>query len=403
LPLQPLRPVVGYDQPRSRVRLRSSVGDPWKVLGVDQGASPAEIKRAYRRRALKEHPDVNKAPDAKERWQELSQAYDILSDPEKMKVWRMAQRRGAAGGARGPRQQWGGAAPKGPRQAAMDAEYDTGGDSFGSIFGDLLEGLGREVGGEGSGAVGKARKAGAYVLEELLDFLEGSGGGRSPGAGAPGDDGSRPAEELSAAREELAALRQLEETLQQELATWTQKAELAQKAGNADEELQAMRKVFDGRERRSNIRRRALRAEERVEYLEKVLFEFESKQKRKRQQADVPGMYTITHDRTKVAPSEELSTTWVAELAKGASVRVVEVVRREKDKRVRARLDSPAGWISLLNTESGYRWAERVGPSERAGAGPGTGTAASTPAPAPRPAFDADAALAELKRKRAGA
>jgi len=227
------------------------------------------------------------------------------------------------------------------------------------------------------------------VLEELLDFLEGRGA-----AGAEAD-GSRPAEELRTTREELAALRQLEETLRSESAAWESRAEAARASGDGDGELEAMRKVFDARERRSNIRRRALRAEERVEYLEKVVFELERK-RQGRSQADSPGTYAVLHDRTKVAATAALSDSWLAELPKGTLVEVSEVVCREQDKRVRGRLESPAGWISLLNTETGYRWAER-----RAPAAPGASGAAEPKAPA-RPDFDANAALAELKRRRAG-
>jgi len=243
------------------------------------------------------------------------------------------------------------------------------------------------------------------VLEELLDFLEGT---RSTG-----DDLSRPAEELRAAREELTTLQELDASLRNESETWTKKAELAKDAGNANEELAAMRKVFDARERRKNVRRRALRAEENVEYLERVVFESEKRKQAKTrtrprgqdEEVDLPGMYTVVHDRTKVAPGEELSNVFVAELSKGASVRVVEVVIRNQDKRVRGRLESPAGWISLLNTETGYRWASR---DEKASAGGSGGTggfsgaAAEWPRPSPKPSFDADAALEELKRSRPG-
>jgi curved DNA-binding protein len=49
---------------------------------VERGATPAEIQRAYRKLARTYHPDVNKDPGAEERFKEISEAYDVLSDPE---------------------------------------------------------------------------------------------------------------------------------------------------------------------------------------------------------------------------------------------------------------------------------------------------------------------------------
>ena len=56
--------------------------DFYEVLGVERGADQSEIQRAYRRLARHNHPDVNKDPDAEERFKEISEAYDVLSDPE---------------------------------------------------------------------------------------------------------------------------------------------------------------------------------------------------------------------------------------------------------------------------------------------------------------------------------
>ncbi|CAI5524311.1 unnamed protein product [Closterium sp. Naga37s-1] len=55
---------------------------PYDVLGVPRGASQKEIKSAFRRLALKYHPDVNKAPDAQQRFVRIKQAYQTLTDPD---------------------------------------------------------------------------------------------------------------------------------------------------------------------------------------------------------------------------------------------------------------------------------------------------------------------------------
>jgi len=61
--------------------------DFYGVLGVAKTASGGTIKEAYRRLAVRYHPDRNKSPDAEEKFKEVSQAYFVLSDAEKRTLY----------------------------------------------------------------------------------------------------------------------------------------------------------------------------------------------------------------------------------------------------------------------------------------------------------------------------
>lgn len=104
--------------------------DYYKILGVERGADEKAIKSAYRKLARKYHPDVNKGQDA--RFKEISEAYEVLSDPEKRRRYDTLgpdwQRYAQPG------------APTGQPGAGFHVEYGDAGefsDFFRTIFGDM--------------------------------------------------------------------------------------------------------------------------------------------------------------------------------------------------------------------------------------------------------------------------
>jgi molecular chaperone DnaJ len=111
--------------------------DFYDVLGVSRKASQDEIKKSYRDLARKYHPDRNPDdPKAEERFKEVGQAYDTLSDPEKRKEYDAGGIFGGIPGSRG----FPGGFPGGAGGGGFAADL---GDIFGSIFG-----RGREPGGQ---------------------------------------------------------------------------------------------------------------------------------------------------------------------------------------------------------------------------------------------------------------
>jgi molecular chaperone DnaJ len=95
--------------------------DYYGILGVRRGADQDEIKKAYRRLARELHPDVNPDPQTQERFKEITQAYEVLSDPGKRQMYDMGADPFAQAGAGG-----GGFAAGFPFSDIMDAFFGTG-------------------------------------------------------------------------------------------------------------------------------------------------------------------------------------------------------------------------------------------------------------------------------------
>ncbi|GAA1389552.1 molecular chaperone DnaJ [Luteococcus peritonei] len=111
--------------------------DYYEILGVERDASAEQIKKAYRRMAMKVHPDVATEPDAAEKFKQVQEAYEVLSDPQKKSI------------------------------------YDRGGDPMGGGFGGMP--------GGGFGGFGQAGGfAGGFDFTNLVDAMFGQQASRGP-------------------------------------------------------------------------------------------------------------------------------------------------------------------------------------------------------------------------------
>ncbi len=110
--------------------------DYYKVLGVARNASDADLKKSYRRLAMKFHPDRNTGnPDAEEKFKQAKEAYEVLSDSKKRSAYDQFGHAGVDASVGGG---FGGA--------------DSFSDIFGDVFGDIFGGGGRQRGASNRGA-----------------------------------------------------------------------------------------------------------------------------------------------------------------------------------------------------------------------------------------------------------
>ena len=164
--------------------------DPFRVLGIEPTADKKEIKRAYKKLALRYHPDVvSKDVDkrtASDRFAKINWAYETLSGKNggrgsgsstgsssysstASSAWTPPHRRTSGSSPSSSSNDWRDFMPK-----YEDEDYDTDGDSFGAIFSDLITGIGTSSGGSG-------------IFRDFVEFLENNFDGYSSG-GASSDD-----------------------------------------------------------------------------------------------------------------------------------------------------------------------------------------------------------------------
>ncbi len=135
--------------------------DYYEVLGVSKDATDDEIKSAFRKKAKEFHPDINKSPDAPEKFKEAQEAYACLSDPDNRKKY----------------DQFGHAAFDNPYGGAGGGGFQGNpfeNFDFGDIFDDLFSGGFGGFGGFGSsrGSSSRSRKGADTLYGMKIDFME---------------------------------------------------------------------------------------------------------------------------------------------------------------------------------------------------------------------------------------
>src|ERR671934_988191 len=126
--------------------------DYYELLGVSRDADEGEIKKAFRKLARELHPDVSEAPDAEERFKQVVEAYEVLSNSERREVYDRYGHEGLRSGG------W-----------APSFDFGSISDLFSAFFGDDVFGLGGQ----------RRRARGADVVAEVeIELVEAAQGAK---------------------------------------------------------------------------------------------------------------------------------------------------------------------------------------------------------------------------------
>ncbi|TDH15957.1 hypothetical protein EPR50_G00014520 [Perca flavescens] len=197
--------------------------DYYDILGIKKGASEDDIKKAYRKQALRFHPDKNKSPGAEEKFKEIAEAYDVLSDPKKKDIYDRYGEEGLKGGG-----QPGGGGCGGPGSYsysfqgdphAIFAEFFGGRNPFEQFFGARNGGMDENMDTE----------------DPFTRFGMGGGGmGGFPRSFSSGMGGMGPHTSVVKKHQDPSVVHELSVTLEEVLSGCTKKMKISRKRLNPD-------------------------------------------------------------------------------------------------------------------------------------------------------------------------